>query len=217
MKTNYMQESGARATARKIIEDVSKLHRVKLERKISKHSALLIVDMQKYFASDSSNACIPAMKEIVPHVDLLMNKFYRLGCPIILTKHFNSAESDNSMLRFWNGYLDKSSEHFEIVSGLQVPRNAFIIEKETYNAFHQTKLDEILSALNVRKLYICGVFSHLCVETTARAAFVANYDVSLVADCTASYMYEYHFATVLNLSHGVCSISLSDELEAYDE
>lgn len=212
MKNNYMNGIGATVTAQRIIDSIEKLHRLRIQKQIPANSALLVIDMQQYFSSESSNACIPALNQIVPNINSLIEKFDSQKIPIIFTKHFNQNNSDNSMLRFWNGHLDKSSIFFELISKLIIPDDAIIIEKETYNAFHGTQLEVILQKLNIQNIFICGVFSHLCVETTARAAFVRNFDVSLVADATASYLYEYHFSTVLNLSHGVASISLTNDL-----
>jgi bifunctional isochorismate lyase/aryl carrier protein len=49
--------------------------------------------------------------------------------------------------------------------------------------------------------------THLCCETTARAAFVRGFDVFFLVDGTATYNQDYHQATLLNLAHGVAVLT----------
>ncbi len=44
--------------------------------------------------------------------------------------------------------------------------------------------------------------THLCCETTARAAFTRGYEVYFSIDGTATYNHEFHLGTLMNLAHG---------------
>jgi ureidoacrylate peracid hydrolase len=67
-----------------------------------------------------------------------------------------------------------------------------IVTKHRYDAFYKTDLETILRANGVRTVVMTGVSTNVCVETTARAAFIRDYYVVLVADGTAAYSTEEH-------------------------
>jgi bifunctional isochorismate lyase/aryl carrier protein len=54
--------------------------------------------------------------------------------------------------------------------------------------------------------------THLCCETTARAAFVAGYEVFFLVDGTASYNEEFHISTLKNLAHGFAVLTTTSQL-----
>jgi isochorismate hydrolase len=210
MKENYLLDKSAAVCAREIIDKVKKYHRTREYAGGTNNSALLIVDMQNYFTDENSHAFIPASKGIVENINCLIDKFLLNTSPIIYTLHHNVKGEDNAMNRFWGGALEKDTNDYRLDSNLKIPDTAIKIAKQSYDAFYRTELESVLNRLGVTRLIICGVHSHLCVETTARVAFVRNYDVVLPVDCIASYLYEYHFASVLNLSHGVAKVCVSE-------
>ena len=59
---------------------------------------------------------------------------------------------------------------------------------------------------------ISGVMTHLCCETTARAAFMRGFEVFFTVDGTATYNEALHRSSLLTLSHGFAIPVLIDEL-----
>lgn len=66
------------------------------------------------------------------------------------------------------------------------PKDDIIIEKFRYSAFADTPLDAILRANDTETVVIAGVTTDVCVDTTARDAFMRDYEVIIVSDCTAA-------------------------------
>jgi isochorismate hydrolase len=58
----------------------------------------------------------------------------------------------------------------------------------------------------VKNVVLCGVLTHLCVETTARHAFMLNFQPIIVSNACASESKEHHDAALLNLAHGFAYI-----------
>ncbi|MBC7081635.1 MAG: isochorismatase family protein [Thermoplasmatales archaeon] len=166
-------------------------------------SALLIIDMQNYFLDKKSHAYVPASEEIFENVIALSNLFEN----VIKTRHIDSIEENNCMLKWWGKRIDR--EFAEIDPRI---KKGIMIEKNRYSAFFNTNLNEILEKMNVRRVYISGLLTNLCCESTARDAFCYNYDVYLICDATCTYKEEYHFATLLNLSHGFAKIVATEEV-----
>jgi bifunctional isochorismate lyase/aryl carrier protein len=56
--------------------------------------------------------------------------------------------------------------------------------------------------------------THLCCETTARAAFTRGFQVFFPIDGSATYTREFHLATLRNLGHGFASLVTVQSLMA---
>lgn len=57
-----------------------------------------------------------------------------------------------------------------------------MIWKPLPGAFAQTRLDEVLKGLDVKKIVLVGYMAHVCISTTAREGFQHGYEVVLVED-----------------------------------
>jgi len=92
--------------------------------------------------------------------------------------------------------------------------DGIIIEKNQYDAFYNTNLEQILHENNISQVIVCGVLTNICCETTARSAFVRGFETFFTIDGTAAYSEEHHMATISNLSYGFAIPILLDELFA---
>ena len=196
----------------------------KLEKRIKSHrinfipeqSALLILDMQKYFLEKSSHAYIPSALSIIPKIKSLAHAFNEKNLPIILTRHLNSKEDAKLMALWWKDIITEKDDLSEIIPELNLP-NSIVIKKTQYDGFYQTLLEDILREKGISQLVITGVMSHLCCETTARTAFVRGFTVFFPVDGTATYNEDFHWATFLNLSHGFVIPLLIEDLQNHLE
>ena len=66
-----------------------------------------------------------------------------------------------------------------------------VIRKHFPNAFRDTLLQAKLVDLNVGHLTVCGAMSHMCIDTSVRAAFDLGFACRLVADACATRQLEY--------------------------
>lgn len=74
----------------------------------------------------------------------------------------------------------------DIVDELKPITSEPIIDKPGYGAFHQTDLAQILDNHDIKRLYICGVTTEVCVHSTLREAIDRGYDCVLVSDACGS-------------------------------
>lgn len=187
------------------------LNGIKIKTKVFdvEQSALLVLDMQKFFLDESSHACIPSAKAIIPNIQSLITFFNEHNRPIIFTQHINDEINAGLMKDWWQDVLATSSSMSEIVEDFC---NRYTIEKTQYDAFYNTDLESILKNKDVKNVVITGVMAHLCCETTARSAFVRGFQPFFIADATATYNADFHNATLLNLGHGFADIRLTKEL-----
>jgi len=61
-----------------------------------------------------------------------------------------------------------------------------VVQKNFPNSFRSTILQDLLRTHQVDHLLICGMMTHLCIDTTVRAAFDLGYQCTLAADACAT-------------------------------
>ena len=176
-------------------------------------SALLLLDMQRYFLEPSSHAYVPSAVAIIPGLRRLVQAYYALRLPILFTRHLNTAEDAGNMSTWWRDMITSDNPLSQIAPEFE-PGMGVAITKSQYDAFHETILEELLCGRNVSQVVVCGVMTHLCCETTARSAFMCGFEVFFTIDGTATYNEGFHQATLLNLAHGFAKPVLVSELLA---
>ena len=89
-----------------------------------------------------------------------------------------------------------------------------IVTKHRYGAFESTDLDLILRSNGIRNVIMTGVATNVCVETTARQAFMRDYYVVFAGDCCATYSQAQHDATLVNIDLFFGEVVTSDQVMA---
>lgn len=176
-------------------------------------SALFVIDMQQFFCDPSSHAYFKGSTKIIPNIQQLITVYRQQSLPIIFTRYaLLRTESPGSMGRWWNDVLYDDDDFSNVISPLHPRPNELLIRKTQYSAFFETDLDQILKKLKVSNILITGVLTHLCCETTARDAFMRNYDVFFVTDATASDKQDLHNASLRTLSDGFATLVTTNEV-----
>jgi len=177
-------------------------------------SALLVVDMQKFFLIPESPSFTCGGLAILPAARLLINTFREAGRPVIYTKHVHHPGGIDAgiMKWWWEGMCLEGTPESEIHSEIEPRADEKVILKHRYSAFYNTDLETILRCMKVEDLVITGIMTNMCCESTARDAYYRDYRVFFPADGTGSINEEMHLASLLNLSFGFASISTSDDI-----
>lgn len=150
-------------------------------------TALIIIDMQNHF--------LPMTGLALPNIIKLNNFFASHSLPRIFTQHGHSVAEltppfRNQLVRKWG--LDNSiatgSHGWELIPavGKLVTADSPVVAKNTYDAFLNTELDDVLRRGGVQRVVVCGVMTDCCCDTTARTAFNKGYETWLVKDATGS-------------------------------
>jgi bifunctional isochorismate lyase/aryl carrier protein len=174
-------------------------------------TALIVIDMQRYFVDPSSHSFVPGAGHILPRVQSLISTFAERALPIVFTRHTNSATDGGALALWWDDLIREEDPLSAITPELDTSLGT-VLGKHQYDAFHKTRLESMLRARGVERVIISGVVTHLCCETTARAAFVRGFEVTFPIDSTATYDPLFHLATLRNLSHGFASVAFVDDL-----
>ncbi len=211
MKTAYFTDDTIEAEAASMLADV--LGRVPRRgmRFEPRRSALLILDVQKYFSDPDSHAFIPSLPPVIKKIREIEAAYVAAGLPVILTRHLNTDEDAGLLGTWWKDLIRAGTGPGDLVAGLE-PAGSVVLAKTQYDAFHGTDLEIILRDRAVSQVVVTGVMTHLCCETTARSAFVRGLSVFVPVDGTATYNRDFHFASLLNLAHGFATVVLTRDL-----
>lgn len=87
-----------------------------------------------------------------------------------------------------------------------------VLTKHRYSAFKDTELDALLRAQRVENLILAGITSNVCVESTARDAYMIDYHVVFLSDASATYKAEAHEATLANIRRAFGIVASTDEV-----
>jgi nicotinamidase-related amidase len=89
-----------------------------------------------------------------------------------------------------------------------------IIEKEQVNAFRDTDLHKILQELNIDKLVLAGMQTHMCLEAATRAADDYGFNCTVIHDACATRDLEFNGRIVKAADVHASTLS---SLKAYSE
>ncbi len=177
-------------------------------------TALLVLDMQRYFLEPESHAFVPSAPFVRENITALAKACNQAGVPVISTRHINTLEDAGNMATWWREII--SQDH--PLAGSALPDDDIIFDREVvksrYDIFFSTGLECYFKYNKKITLLISGVMTHLCCETTARSAFMRGFDVVFLADGTATYSEELHVGSLRGLAHGFARIGFVDDVIA---
>lgn len=180
----------------------------------TKSSALLVIDMQKFFLDPKSPTFTCGGLAILPNVKLLIRAFRKKRLPIIYTAHVHkSAEMDGGIMSWWwKGMAIEGTEEAKTDSSIAPLPKEKIIYKHRYSAFYNTDLETTLRCLKITDLVISGIMTNLCVESTVRDAYFRDYRVHFLLDATGTINEELHLATLKNVAFGFAYVTETEKI-----
>lgn len=214
LREDYVQPGNLTERAAGWMERLAPLtrHPFRQER-LGDKPCLLVMDMQRLFIDESSPAFIPAGRTVTAPVIDLIKAFRKRKLPVIFTRHVDHPnDTRGPMCRWWNHLVKPDDPLSELHPAFVEGSSEIVIRKTQYSAFESTRLEVLLKRLRISSLPICGVQTHLCCDTTARAAFMRGFEVIMVIDAMATLNESLHLGSLGNLVHGFASPALSRDI-----
>ncbi len=155
-------------------------------------------------------------QQVLPNTLRLRTHFSQLGRPVlhvtIGAAHADALDAPLHMRRLFNEFQNfvGSREH-EILDELKPLPGEHVLRKTTIGAFASTNIDSLLRALGCEQLYLTGVSTNMCVETTAREAADRGYGVTLVEDACGTTHEDLHQVTMRNFQRLFGRVRSCDE------
>jgi ureidoacrylate peracid hydrolase len=196
------------------------------------HSAVLIVDLQNDFCAEggamhAEGRDLTLVQAMVPRLARLVDAARAARAPCVWIRNVYNNEPNWYLSEVWleqaarrrrGLYVDRpvceSGAWNGDFYGVKPGADEVIVTKHRYGAFEGSDLDLVLRSRGIRSVIMTGVATNVCVETTARQAFLRDYYVVFTSDCTATYSQAEHEATLVNIDQFFGQVVSSDDVIA---
>jgi nicotinamidase-related amidase len=156
-------------------------------------TALIIVDLQSGLVGSTF---IHPIEDIVTRACGLITAFRRRGLPIVLVNVNGVAPGRTERPRH-TGQFPDGWTNFLPELGRQP--GDIVVTKRTWGAFASTDLENQLRARGVTQVVIAGVATGTGVESTARQAYEAGFNVTLAVDAMTDVRPNAHDYSIANV------------------
>ncbi len=200
-------------------------HKLPLARVAPETTRLVVVDIQNDFLADGgwfdrSGQDLSLMRRAVDDLVEFLPKARAAGIkPIFIQAIYDEKWLSRPMLErhelvgFDTRHCQAGTWGAELYK-VAPEEGEDVIVKHRYSAFIGTELPSLLRAQGVENLIFTGATTNVCVESTARDAYMHDYHVIVVSDLTASYAQAPHEATLENIRRAFGRVVTSDEILA---
>ncbi|NMS88556.1 cysteine hydrolase [Clostridioides difficile] len=162
--------------------------------------ALILIDIQNDYFKNGKCELFES-KQAAENAKKILSFFRKNNFPVIHVQHIATDKTASFFLPHTYG-----SEINETVFPLN---NEEIIIKHSPDSFFQTNLQAVLEKKNITKLVICGMMSHMCIDTSIRTAKKLGYNITLIGDaCTTKNLFWGDVEIHANTVHQVFMASL---------
>jgi nicotinamidase-related amidase len=153
-------------------------------------TALVVIDLQKGIAQMAGRELIAP---VVHNARLLADAFRQHSLPVVLVNVAGGAPGRTEQPR--------PSEPFppdwtELIPELGKAPGDICVTKNTWGAFASTDLEQQMRNRGVSQLVIAGVATSIGVESTARQAYEAGFNVTLAIDAMADLRPRAHQCSI---------------------
>ena len=193
------------------------------ERCDPRYAALVVVDVQNDFVSPQGSAGkrgedVSGAMAMIPNLTRLIDEARKAGLTVVYIRTTHSEWTDTPSWIYRSS--QKSGLHTcregtwgaEFFEGIEPLPSERVVVKHRYSAFIHTDLNTVLKAKNIQSVLVCGVATNVCVETTARDAYMYDYYVTLIDDCSAAYETKLHLGTLENIRRHFGMVASSGEI-----
>ncbi|PKN35297.1 MAG: cysteine hydrolase [Deltaproteobacteria bacterium HGW-Deltaproteobacteria-19] len=145
---------------------------------------------------------------------VLLAAFRSRDLPVVHIQHVS--------IRPGSSFFLPDTEGVQVHASVQPREGEALFQKYYPNSFRETPLLEHLRRLEARQLFIAGMMTHMCVDSTVRAAFDLGFACSLAHDACATRSLsfgnivvpaEYVHASHIAALHGIfCKAATVEEL-----
>jgi ureidoacrylate peracid hydrolase len=198
-----------------------------------RHAALIVVDVQNDFCApggmmDREGLDLSLVHDMIPRLQKLIAAAGRAGVFTVYIQSVYGLAGNEYLSESWleqaqrrrkGSYTEypvcaRGSWNGDFYEGISPSEGDVIVNKHRFDAFESTPLDLILRSKQIRTVLMSGVATNVCVETTARRAFVMDYHVVFVGDCAATYSPEEQAMTLRNIDRYFGQVATHDEVIA---
>lgn len=158
--------------------------------------ALILIDLQNDYFPGGRMELVGA-DAAVANARLLLDAFRTRAWPIVHVQHVST--------RAGAGFFVPDTPGVQIHHAVRPRDGETLVVKHFPSAFRQTSLEALLRGRGISQLLVAGMMTHMCVDTTVRAAADLGFECQLAHDACATR----------NLQFGSGEVAAADVQLAY--
>lgn len=170
------------------------------------NTALMIIDLQKGIVG---LPLIHPIEGVIARARALADAFRERGLPVVLVNVAGGAPGRTEQPRQMGSRPDGWTD---LIPELDRKAADIVATKRTWGAFASTDLDAELKARGVTQVVIAGVATGTGVESTARQAYEAGFNVTLALDAMTDTRPEAHGYSIKNIFPRLGETGTSQEI-----
>ncbi len=152
------------------------------------HKAIIVVDMINDFTTGVLGS--EGARAIRRPLDDFLSKARKDGLRVIYVHDSHIPEDPEIPL--WGEHGMRETKGSEIDPEVAPKSDDVVMPKQSYDAFNETTLHNILRHYNVDEVIITGVSTDICVQHTAWGAFRNKIPATVLSDLTAAINKDNH-------------------------
>lgn len=183
---------------------------------VANETALVVIDLQKGIVG-MPTLPHPATR-VVENAVRLAEKFRELSAFVVLVHVGPSPDFKDGLRPLADVQMPQSAPPApgwdQIVPELGPKTTDHVVHKRQWGAFYGTDLDLQLRRRGVKTIVLCGIATHIGVESTARDAYERGYQQVFVDDAMSDMSEEAHFFTLKNVMARIGRVRSTEEVLA---
>lgn len=197
---------------------------------IDSNTAVIVIDMQNDFCSSEGALArlgfdVSKNQDVARSIPRFLHAARERGALIVWVLQAAREEFVSEAKRQQSAAMNRGATEVaaagtwgaELYEGLEPAPQDVTIEKTKYSAFVGTPLRNLLHARERSKIVVCGTAGNVCVDSTARDGYMADYAVTVPRDLVGGTRPDLVDWALENLSFYFATVLESAELLANED
>ena len=184
-------------------------------------TALLVVDVQRYFVRTQPGAMYPPVAGVLETLRRFVDECRTRGVLVVRIQAIIPDEATGGVWRrHWRerwatpSPLAPGQPGAEFQPGFEPQPGDVVLTKPRYSSFINTQLESLLRSRGIQTVIVGGLTTDVCVSSTARDAFQREFDTITLSDCCAERTQARHESGLATLGATFGTVCSSAEVLA---
>ena len=155
---------------------------------------IVVIDMLNDFIGPKAPLRCPDGEKIVPNIQKLVDFAHRERIHIIFIQEAHRKKDADFRVRPVHAIKGTWGSDFIEELRPNEEKGDYVVQKRRHSGFTYTDLDLYLREEKIDTVVVTGVWTNVCVRSTASEALYHTYNVIALSDCCASANEEMHQA-----------------------
>ncbi len=180
--------------------------------------AILIIDMLNDFANEKGALYCPGAARITKNLQDLMKWVREREGDDVQIVHIQEAHRENDAdFKVRPVHAVRGTWGSDFIEELYPIEGEYIVPKRRHSGFAYTDLDLYLREENIDTVVVTGVWTNVCVRSTATDALARAYKVIALSDCCDSKTEEMHEYGLKDLSIFAKIMTMEEYIDAWEK